>query len=163
MSDTKMANIEIVPHDPVYNAITVGLQDTGSAPEVDDITDSFLVIRREINERFSATKIKENVDNIFKNTFATGTAELGQIINLSDITAQILNIPGVKGIITRKVNKQGQVVREVPFLNIYSFNAVYSDVDIESTSSNITLPYFKYPFLYNTTLSERIIIETVET
>ena len=163
MSDTKMANVEIVPHDPIYNAITVGLQDTGGAPKVDDITDSFLVIRREINERFSATKIKENVDNIFKNTLATGTAELGQVINLSDITAQILNIPGVKSIITRKVNKQGQIVREVPFLNIYSFNAVYSDVDIESTSSNITLPYFKYPFLYNTTLSERIIIETVET
>tara|TARA_R110001592_G_scaffold42708_1_gene138642 strand:+ start:1056 stop:2888 length:1833 start_codon:yes stop_codon:yes gene_type:complete len=163
MADTKMANIEIVPQDPIYNAITVGLQDTSSAPKVDDITDSFLVIRRQINERFSATKIKENVNNIFKNTFATGTAKLGQVINLSDIAAQILNIPGVQGIITRRVNKTGQVIREVPFLNIYSFNSVYSDVDIESTSSNITLPYFKYPFLYNTTLSERIIIETVDT
>lgn len=162
MSSSKMANAEIIPHDPIYNAITVGLETTGTRPDVSDIGKTFLVVRRILNERFSATKIKEEVDNIFKSTFATGTAKLGQVINLSDITAQILNIPGVQGLSTRRVNDTGEIVREVPFLNIYSFNAVYSDVDISSTSSNITLPYFKYPFLYNTTLSERILIETVE-
>ena len=162
MSSSKMANAEIIPHDPIYNAITVGLETTGARPDVSDIGKTFLVIRRILNERFSATKIKEEVDNIFKSTFAVGTAKLGQVINLSDITAQILNIPGVQGLSTRRVNDNGEIVREVPFLNIYSFNAVYSDVDISSTSSNITLPYFKYPFLYNTTLSERILIETVE-
>ena len=162
MSSSKMANAEIIPHDPIYNAITVGLETTGTRPDVSDIGKTFLVIRRILNERFSATKIKEEVDNIFKSTFAVGTAKLGQVINLSDITAQILNIPGVQGLLTRRVNDNGEIVREVPFLNIYSFNAVYSDVDISSTSSNITLPYFKYPFLYNTTLSERILIETVE-
>jgi len=162
MSSSKMANAEIIPHDPIYNAITVGLETTGTRPDVSDIGKTFLVVRRILNERFSATKIKEEVDNIFKSTFAVGTAKLGQVINLSDITAQILNIPGVQGLLTRRVNDNGEIVREVPFLNIYSFNAVYSDVDISSTSSNITLPYFKYPFLYNTTLSERILIETVE-
>lgn len=162
MTDSKMANMEIVPHDPVYNAITVGLEVQGASPIVSDTENTFLVIRRLINERFSATKIKENVDIIFKNAFATGTAELGQVINLSDITAQILSIPGVQGLVTRRVNTKGDIVREVPFLNIYSFNAIYSDVDIASTSSNITLPYFKYPFLYNTTMSDRILIETVE-
>ena len=162
MTDSKMANMEIVPRDPIYNAVTVGLEVINATPNVSDIDQTFLVIRRIINERFSATKIKENVNIIFQNTFATGTAELGQVINLSDITAQILNIPGVEGIVTRRVNSKGEVIREVPFLNLYSFNTVYSDVDIVSTSSNITLPYFKYPFLYNTTLSERILIETVE-
>tara|TARA_R110001599_G_scaffold10207_3_gene50562 strand:+ start:2435 stop:4267 length:1833 start_codon:yes stop_codon:yes gene_type:complete len=162
MSDSKMANMEIVPHDPIYNAITVGLEMPGATPVVTDTESTFLVIRRLINERFSATKIKENVDIIFRDTFATGAAKLGQVVNLSDITAKILSIPGVQGIATRRVNNNGDIVREVPFLNIYSFNTIYSDVDISSTSSNITLPYFKYPFLYNTTMSDRILIETVE-
>lgn len=162
MNRSKMANMEFVPHDPIYNAITVGLEPTNGQPNVNDIDDTFLVIKRSINERLSPAKIKENVNNIFKDTFKTGTAKLGQVINLSTITAQILDIPGVTGIVTRRVNQRGETIREVPFLNLYSFNAVYSDVDITSTSSNITLPYFKYPFLYNTTLSERILIETVD-
>lgn len=162
MAESKMANMEIIPHDPVYNAITVGLEPTGGTAAVSDIDKTFLVIRRAVNERFSATKIKENVNNVFKNAFNVETAKLGQTINLSDMTGQILNIPGVESIITRRINDKNEIIREVPFLNIYSFNLIYSDVDIASTSSNITLPYFKYPFLYNTTLTERIIIETVD-
>tara|TARA_R110000764_G_scaffold55129_2_gene120431 strand:- start:969 stop:1436 length:468 start_codon:yes stop_codon:yes gene_type:complete len=153
--------MEIVPHDPIYNAITVGLQVPGAQPDITDIDNTRIVISRVINERFSAVKIKERVDNIFKQVFATGNAELGQTINISDISAEILAIPGVQSITTRLIDANNNIIREVPFLNLYSFNVIYSDVDIESTSSNITLPYFKYPFLYNATLSDRIIVETV--
>jgi len=161
MEFSKMSNMEIVPHDPIYNAITVGLQLPGVQPDITDIDNTYIVISRVINERFSAVKIKERVDNIFKQVFAVGSAELGQTINVSDISAEILAIPGVQSITTRLVDANNNIIREVPFLNLYSFNVIYSDVDIESTSSNITLPYFKYPFLYNTTLSDRIIVETV--
>jgi hypothetical protein len=161
MDSSKMSNMEIVPHDPIYNAITVGLQVPGAQPDITDIDNTRIVISRVINERFSAVKIKERVDNIFKQVFATGNAELGQTINISDISAEILAIPGVQSITTRLVDANNNIIREVPFLNLYSFNVIYSDVDIESTSSNITLPYFKYPFLYNATLSDRIIVETV--
>jgi hypothetical protein len=161
MDSSKMSNMEIVPHDPIYNAITVGLQLPGAQPDITDIDNTRIVIGRVINERFSAVKIKERVDNIFKQVFSTGNAELGQTINISDISAEILAIPGVQSITTRLVDANNNIIREVPFLNLYSFNVIYSDVDIESTSSNITLPYFKYPFLYNTTLADRIIVETV--
>jgi hypothetical protein len=161
MDSSKMSNMEIVPHDPIYNAITVGLQLPGAQPDITDIDNTRIVISRVINERFSAVKIKERVDNIFKQVFATGNAELGQTINISDISAEILAIPGVQSITTRLIDANNNIIREVPFLNLYSFNVIYSDVDIESTSSNITLPYFKYPFLYNATLSDRIIVETV--
>jgi hypothetical protein len=161
MDSSKMSNMEIVPHDPIYNAITVGLQLPGAQPDITDIDNTRIVISRVINERFSAVKIKERVDNIFKQVFSTGNAELGQTINISDISAEILAIPGVQSITTRLVDANNNIIREVPFLNLYSFNVIYSDVDIESTSSNITLPYFKYPFLYNTTLADRIIVETV--
>jgi hypothetical protein len=161
MDSSKMANMEIVPHDPIYNAITVGLQLPGARPDITDIDNTYIVIKRVINERFSAVKIKERVNNIFKDIFNTSNAKLGQTINISNISAEILNIPGVQSITTRLIDSNNNIIREVPFLNLYSFNIIYSDVDIESTSSNITLPYFKYPFLYNTTLADRIIIETV--
>ena len=161
MDSSKMANMEIVPHDPIYNAITVGLQLPGARPDITDIDNTYIVIKRVINERFSAVKIKERVNNIFKDIFNTSNTKLGQTINISNISAEILNIPGVQSITTRLIDSNNNIIREVPFLNLYSFNIIYSDVDIESTSSNITLPYFKYPFLYNTTLADRIIIETV--
>ena len=82
MDSSKMSNMEIVPHDPIYNAITVGLQLPGAQPDITDIDNTRIVISRVINERFSAVKIKESVDNIFKQVFATGNAELGQTINI---------------------------------------------------------------------------------
>jgi hypothetical protein len=60
------------------------------------------------------------------------------------------------------LDSNGAIINEVPFLNLYAFNTIYDDVDIQSTASNIALPYFKYPFLYNSSLLDRILIETIE-
>lgn len=161
MRDKKMANMEIIAHDPVYNAITIGLEASNTVPTVADIDRTFLVVQRNINERFSATKLKESINNIFIDEYNSQNAKLGQVINISKITASILGLPGVNSLKTRRVSADGTVEREVPFLNIFSFNTIYSDVDLFSTSSNITLQDFKYPFLYNSTILNKIIIETV--
>ena len=102
-----------------------------------------------------------SINNIFIDEYNSQNAKLGQVINISKITASILGLPGVNSLKTRRVSADGTVEREVPFLNIFSFNTIYSDVDLFSTSSNITLQDFKYPFLYNSTILNKIIIETV--
>ena len=160
----KILNAEILPQDPVYVGVTVGLQDTANSdPTVADINDSYLVIERTLNNRISTTKIIEDVNSIFEEAFKPENVDLGSVINITDITAQILAIEGVSGLKTIKRNpRTAEVIRQVPFLNLFNFNAAYSDVDINSTGSNVSLPYFKYPFLYNSNLKERITIEIVE-
>ena len=160
--DQKMINAEIIPHDPVYAGIGIGLELIGTAPDIADLDTTYLVIERLLNDRVSIDKIQELVANIFKNYLSSSNVSLGATININDLTSQILSIPGVKGIKTRRVDSTGRILREAPFINLYNFNAVYTDVDISSSSSNITLPFFKFPFLWNGSVKDRIIVETVE-
>lgn len=160
----KIINSEIQPMDPVYVGVTVGLQDTfNDKPSVNDIEYSELVILRKQNNRISAARIIEEANNVFEEAFDPANLELGGIINVTAITTKILRIEGVAGVKTVKRNADtGEVVRSVPFLNIYNFNAAYPDVDIESTGSNVSLPYFKFPFLYSSDLKSRINVEIID-
>jgi len=160
----KIINSEIQPMDPVYVGVTVGLQDIfNTKPSVDDIEYTDLVIQRKQNNRISASRIIEEANNVFEEAFDPANLELGGIINITAITTKILGIEGVSGLRTVKRSADtGEEVRSVPFLNIYNFNAAYADVDIVSTGSNVALPYFKFPFLYNSELKSRIKVEIID-
>jgi len=162
-AEQKILNTDIIPQDPIYTGVTVGLELTTESPSLDDIDDTYIVIERMLSDRISTTKIQHLVSSIFINTFDSDNVTLGQTININQITADILDIESVRRIKTRRVDSNtGETLREIPFLNIYTFNVVYPDVDIVSSGSNISLPYFKYPFLYNQTLKNRIIVEVVD-
>tara|TARA_A100001515_G_scaffold6527_1_gene5546 strand:+ start:7760 stop:9598 length:1839 start_codon:yes stop_codon:yes gene_type:complete len=160
--DEKLLNSVIIPQDPVYNALAIGLDIRGEDPTIDDLDKSFLIIERLVNDRVSTTAIQEQVASIFSQEFSNENSTLGMVVNYNDLTTKILNIPGVVRLSTRRTDGKGNTVRSVPFLNMYSFNAAYPEVDIESSSSNIALPIFKYPFLYNGSIQNNIIVETVD-
>lgn len=161
MRSQQMVNAEIIPHDPIYTGITLGLEEQGKQPTLQDIDQTFIVIERLLNDRISIDKIRELVGNIFQTYFKADNVSLGYLVNINDLTTQILNITGVRGIKTRRINAAGQISREIPFINLYAFNAIYPEIDIFSSSSNITLPFFKFPFLWNGSIVDKIIIETV--
>jgi len=160
--DEKLLNSNLIPQDPVYNALSFGLEIRGQEPKVSDTEKTFLVVDRLVNERISTTAIQEQVADIFVKEFDPSNASLGYVINYNTITTKILNVEGVIRISTRRVDENGDTVREVPFLNMYSWNAAYPEVDITSSSSNIALPLFKYPFLYNGSVKNNIIVQTVD-
>jgi len=160
--DQKLLNSEIIPQDPIYNALGIGLEIRGEIPTVADLSTSFLVVERLVNDRVSTTAIQQQVASIFKEEFSNENSTLGMVVNYNFLTTKILNIPGVIRLSTRRVDSAGNTIRSVPFLNMYSFNAAYPEVDIESSASNITLPIFKYPFIYNGTIENNIIVETVD-
>jgi hypothetical protein len=158
---TKLVNTEIIPHDPIYTAVTIGLERVGTSPVVDDIDTTYIVIDRLVNSRVSIDKIQEQVSNIFINELSPENVRLGEVVDINSISSQILKLTGVSSIRTRRVDDSGNIIREIPFLNIYSFNPIYSDIDISSTSSNLSLPYFKLPFLWNGSIKDKIIVETI--
>lgn len=151
----KMINIEIVPQDPVYNAFNLGLQLPNEDLSTDIIDETFLVIKRDINERVSVENLKQQVNNIFINYFKE--RGIGSLLSISDIKNQIIGLTGVTNIITRRVSNNLTI--ETPNISLLSFNNNYPEIDIEIISSDIQLPFFKFPFLFNNTISDNIIIE----
>jgi hypothetical protein len=155
----KMLNMEVIPQDPVYTAVTIGLNFTGDIPTLQDINDSVLVIEKSLTNKISTQKIIENVNNIFVDYFSKTNSQLGLLIDTTDLQTKILQITGVVGVKTRKVSN-GRTF-EVPYINLIIYNPIYPEVDIISTSNSIQLPYFKYPFLLNNTILNKIVVENV--
>ena len=72
--------------------------------------------------------------------------ELGQLINVGTLSQRILDIDGVQEISTVRTDT-GQ---RMTGLSLCVWNPVYPDEDIEITNQNIKLPYFKFPYMYDT-------------
>jgi hypothetical protein len=154
----KMQNAEVVPSDPVYVAVDIGVAVTGEVPTESIRNNSFLVIKRQANSKISSNQIKTSVYNAVINYFSIDAMKLGQQLNFFDLTRDILAIAGVSSVSTIR-NADG-VVTSTPGLSFVLWNPQYAQEDIIVTSQNIALPLFKYPFLIDkTALINKIVIE----
>jgi hypothetical protein len=158
MNEIKGINLELIPMDPVYTAFTIGLAAPGETltQEIGDTT--YLIIQKSPDTRVNVNQIKNDVNSIFQSYFAPENCELGKFVSLSDLTTKILGVNGVINYSMRRVLDTGSTINSNG-LSLLVFNPNYSEVDIQVTSSDIKLPYFKYPFLYNKTLLNKIIVE----
>ena len=151
----KMINVELLPQDPVYNAFALGLQIPNETLKVDISEETFLVIKRELSTRVSIETITEQANNIFINFFKN--QKIGSLVSINDLKNSILSIDGVSDVLTRRVNEN--ITFETPNISLLSFNINYPDIDILATTSNLQLPFFKFPFLYNQSIKNNIIVE----
>lgn len=158
MSNLKALNMELIPQDPIYQAFTLGLAAPGEILTSDIYKSTFLVIKKTSDISVDSDSIKNNINTIFERYFAPENSSLGQLISLNNIITQILSINGVANYSMRRVLPDGTIINDNG-LNLLVFNPNYSDVDILITSTNLQLPYFKFPFLYNKTILNNIIVE----
>jgi len=158
MANLKALNMELVPEDPVYTAFTLGLVQPGEQPTVDIAKSTFLVIKKSNDIRVDVNSLANNVNAIFQNYFNPQNCTLNQLIDVNSLVTDILSLNGVQTFYTMRVLSDGTTITSNN-LSLLVFNPNYSNVDIEVTTSNIQLPYFKFPFLYNQTLLNNIIVE----
>jgi hypothetical protein len=149
--DKKMINNSIVPRDPIYMALDFGT--TINTPTKNIYNDCKLVVTRNKNDNINKETIKRNIVDIILDYFTPKNVTLGQIINMSEISAKIAKIAGVRNIRTHNVI-------ENTYFNGVSFimwNPLFEDVDETIVNQTITLPYYKFPYIYNPlTISNRI-------
>jgi len=141
-NDKKIISNEIVPRDPVYMGVDLGFTNLDISKEV--YRNTKLVVVREKNDKTNKETLKAKVFNIITDYFSPKNIKLGQTINPSDLTSQILNVSGIKSL--RTVN-----VSEGLFFNGLSFvcwNPMFDGVDETLINQTITLPFFKFPYLY---------------
>lgn len=161
LEDLKSVSAEIIPCDPVYMAFDIGLQHAGEEINIDNIRGgSYIHITRETNSKLSTDQIKNIVYNKFINFFKQTNNELGQLINTSTLTNNLLAIDGVSDIDTIRVLKNETL--SVPGVSFILWNPIYPLEDVNITGQNIKLPFFKFPFLYEkTSFLNKIVIDTI--
>jgi hypothetical protein len=144
----KMASNEVVVIDPIYTAFDLGIEiTTDSIRTVEEIRETAtLNIRVDSTSRLARSKIKDIVNNIFVNYFKTASCTLGQNINISDLSREILDIETVIEISTNYT--LGSRSYQVPGISMVYWNPLYPQDDLNITNQTVKLPFFKFPFLY---------------
>jgi hypothetical protein len=145
----------IVPSDPIYKAFSLGANIVGEVECVEIKDYSRLIIKKDRNVSINTTTLKHSVVNLFKQAFEKVT--LGSIVNLTQLTNEILNLTGVESIATRRTDTNF----EVPFISCVIWNPLYENDDVIVTSQNVKLADFQYGYYYEiSNLFNNIIVET---
>jgi hypothetical protein len=143
ISRLMMVSHQPIVMDPVYVAVDISTR-TASEPEViDHIENTTLEVKRESAVSRDDSAIVNQIVQVMTNFFANDQVTLGHLINLPDLSQQLLSISGVDEITTVR-RDTGQ---RTPGISLCVWNPVYSELDVNITNQSIKLPYFKYPYL----------------
>lgn len=155
MQDTKTLTCEPVVIDPVYMGFRIGISAPGAKPRVSDGDSCKLVLTKEPNSLRSSNSILSDAEQIIKNFFSVSNNKLGGVLNVSELSQNLMSIPGVSGITTERKNDDGTTTT-VYGLSLLMYNGTYSDV-CEQTISNVSLAKFQFPYYHKPdSLSEHI-------
>ena len=150
--ERKMVSNTVVPRDPIYMAFGLGFTNSADL-SLDLLDETSLYLVRETNNKINKDTLIARVGNIIKAFFEPSKNKLGQKLNFSELTNDILSIEGIKRIYTKNENNSS-TIDTVSFL---SFNPVYETSDIALVNQDVTLPYFKFPYMYSPlSISNRI-------
>ena len=142
--ERKTISHEVVPRDPIYMAFDLGFSNqVDLEPEVSKNTK--LVIVRESNNKINKEILKSRILAIITKFFGPTNNNLGQQLSLSTLVSEILSVEGVKRIETRNNNEN------ISFsgISFISYNPLYPSADISLVNQDVSLPFFKFPFLIN--------------
>lgn len=144
--DVKMISHNIVISDPVYLAFEVGLPINGESITKEIKDETIIRITRKENELISKDQIKSSVLNMFRNFFLQTSNSLGQALDLTTLSFDILNINGVKSLETVRII--GNDEYKVSKINFIYWNPLYPSSIVNSTAQNLSLKFFQFPFFY---------------
>lgn len=133
----------IICNDPVYKAFSLGVQQAGELESIDNIDDTILVVKRDVNSKLSINSLKSTIQLTISDYF--DSLSLGSVVSVATITSNILAIEGVKSLSTRRISTGF----EIPQLSFTVWNPLYPEDDVTITSQNIALDEFMYPYFYN--------------
>ena len=144
----------VVCVDPIYKAFNIGINVGGEEACLPLKDSTVLVIKKSSNSKISTDNIKDRVVSIIKDYFSN--IQLGQLIDITYINNEILNLEGVRKIYTRRTD----IGYEIPKLNMVVWNPIYEDEDILFTSQNFDLEDYQYGYFYEISkLKTKIIVE----
>jgi len=154
----KTLTSEVVITDPVYIATDMGMSSTGSTSvTLDDVAKTELVIVKDPDSRRDNSSLILGVVGVFEDYFNRENVTLGKTLDLNGLTSDMLAIPGVKNIYTRRTDNTSI---QVDGLSMISWNPIYLR-DILLITKNTAYADFQFIYLNNkSTLQDRIKVES---
>jgi hypothetical protein len=160
LQNVKLTTAELIVNDPVYVEVTLGVNTPNTALTPSVASSTNLVVTRDITSRNDAVAIKKLIAGVFANYFATTNDNLGLLIDINEITNQVLGIEGVTSVSTQYTDANGQITK-IPGVSLLIYNPIYPYNDISVHSQNTPLPYFKFPYLKDATnFINQIVVNT---
>jgi len=145
LRDTKTITSQLVPMDPVYIYIDFYVETVDEDPSPNKLNLSKLIITKNQNSRRADSAIKSDIQNIFKKYFGRNVNTLGQLINIYQISTDILNIESIERIQTYRSDTKTYAEG----LSLLFWNNTYPEADANVFSQNVQLENFKYPVFNN--------------
>lgn len=131
----------VVISDPIFKAFSFGVGEITSSNSVNSIIENSVIeLTLDRNISVSDASVKSKVSTIIKNYF--DNIDLGDIIDVAQITRDILNIDGVEGIST--INGQNIT----PNLSFVIWNPDYKNIDSVVLARDYKLKDFEYAYYY---------------
>lgn len=132
-----------VPMDPIYKAITFGCYKINTQSFNQNQLLNKLILVRDSLSKYSYTYIKNYCISIFKDYF--NNLSMGDPVDLSELTKQLLSIPGVEKFYI-KTNDGLYTENKLTF---FVWNPLYKDTDNTLTQQLIVTESFTYCYFYD--------------
>lgn len=132
-----------VPMDPIYKAITFGCYKINTQSFNQNQLLNKLILVRDNLSKYSYTYIKNYCISIFKDYF--DNLSMGDSVDLSELTKQLLSIPGVENFY---ISTNDGLYTESK-LTFFVWNPLYKDTDNTLTQQLIVTESFTYCYFYD--------------
>jgi hypothetical protein len=143
--ESKTITSKIIISDPVYMNFDFYIKSPISDATIDDLSLNKLRIIKEKNTRRASSAIVADIKNLFLSKFNHSVSRLGQVIDLYQLTSEILNLDGVENVETYRSDTN----TSANGISILMWNDLYPYQDAKVYSQNLTLEYFQYPIFNN--------------
>ena len=144
----KLTSSEVIYSDPVYMAFNLGIPLPVETLTTDIYQQTKLIIVKKFDSRVNDDEIKSVVAKIFQDYFDPGNSVLGQTIDLTNLNNSVQNVNGIKSFYTKRITEDGRVL-QTDGISLLYWNSVYANEDIHTSTQNINLQYFQFPYLYD--------------
>jgi hypothetical protein len=157
MSNVKLLTCEPVVIDPMYLAFGLALPKIGESLSVNDVGSTELYVVRKYNSRRDNSSIQNDIITTLTSYFTLENCLLGQIVDVSQLTSDLLAIDGVETFYTRRTD---DVTVRLEGLAFARYNPIYP-TDILSVTNNLKLEDFQFPYWHSlATLGDKINVQT---
>lgn len=153
----KALTSEIIILDPVFLTFKLcAPRPIRTDTKVEDADDTILEISKNPNSRRDDSGIRKDITTIIDDYFRKENVKLGQLIDVAQMTADILSVPGVDNIATKNT-VTGDTFEGVSM--IY-WNPVYPNVKPTLVFNNQKLSDFMFPVFDDTDITNKLVITT---
>lgn len=157
MQMVKTLTCEPIILDPIYMAFGIGIPAFKSNPDVTDVDKSVLRIIRNENSKRDSASIKADVISVLQDYFNVQNQTLGNNILLSEILKRLVEIEGVKQVMTERTDDDTNFINGLSFIK---YNP-YHPVDIAQVVGNVKLDPFQFAYLVNwKDIADHIVVNT---